>query len=128
MKEPPSIQPAPRPGSDYDPMDLIVENLQYIQCFLDRLIANPKDLEYLQTHLSSILSSRRTISQHLDLLSNDPYFYSHDRLQSLRDQNEKIFIYLEDVAGSMDPFNPAEFKKAVHASEKAISQFDGNLV
>lgn len=128
MKEPPSIQPAVRPGPDYDPMDLIVENLQYLLSFLDRIASNPKDLEYLRTHLSSILATRRTISQQLDLLSGDPYFYSHSRLQSLRDKNESIFIYLEDVVGSIDPYNPSEFKKALGITGKAISQFDGDLV
>ncbi len=127
MKQPPSIQPALTPGPDYDPMDQIVQDLQNIESFLLFLSSNPKDLTYLNTHLPSVLGLRRTISQQLEKLSEDPYNYSPSRLKKLHDENEKNFIYLEGVAGEMMAGEEGKFKKFTKAALKAISDFDNDL-
>jgi len=127
MKQPPSIEPTPTPGPAYDPMDRIVQDLQNIESFVSRLAMNPKDLSYLNNHLSPILGLRRTISQQLDKLAEDPYSYSPTRLQNLHKENEKMFTYLEDVVGMMNPWNEEKFKRAVKATEDVLSKFDGDL-
>lgn len=127
MKQPPSIEPAQGPGPGYDPMDLIVQELQNIESFVSFLAMNPKDLAYLNTHLSPILGSRRVISQQLDKLAEEPYSYSPAHLQILHKENEQVFIYLEDVVGMMNPWHEEKFKRAVKATEDILSQFDGDL-
>ena len=127
MQQPPTIQPTPRPGPDYDPMDRIVQDLQNIESFLLRLEMNPKDLTYLHSHLSPILALRRTISQQLDKLSEEPYDYTPERLKKLHKDNEQVFTYLEGAVGSMDPLNEHEFKRFLRAAGKTLSDFDGDL-
>src|SRR5262245_19019586 len=92
-KDPDSIQPAPRPGPGYDPMDRIVQDLQNIQNFIAHLDEHPEDLNYLDTHLSKTLALRRTISHQLDQLTDEPYGYSASRLELLKKENEEIFSY-----------------------------------
>src|SRR6185436_1114381 len=80
-KEPDSIQPALRPGPGYDPMDLIVQDLQNVQSFVAHLEEHPGDLGYLDTHLSRILGMQRTIAHQLDMLADEPYGYAASRLE-----------------------------------------------
>lgn len=127
MKQPPSIQPAPVPGPDYDPMDRIVQDLQNIESFLSFLEDNPKDLDYLNNHLSQILALRRTISHELEHLADEPYNYSASHLQKLHEENEKTFLFLEGVIGAMMQADEKEFKKAVKALEETLLQFDQDL-
>lgn len=127
MKLPPAIKPAKGPGPDYDPIDLIVQNLENIQSFLSRLDMNLKDINYLNSHLPGILSLRRTLSQELEMLADEPYNYSRSRLKALHEENEKIFIYLEGAVGSMIAGNEEEFKKSVKAVEEILLKFDQNL-
>ncbi len=127
MQQPPTIQPAPSPGPDYDPMDRLVQDLQNIESFLLRLETNPKDLAYLQSHLSPILGLRRTISQQLDKLSEEPYDYTPERLKKLHKDNEQVFIFLEGVVGSMNPLNEQEFRRFLREAGKTLSDFDGDL-
>ena len=127
MKQPPTIQPAPSPGPDFDPMDWIIQDLENIESFVSRLEMNPKDLDYLNSHLSGILGLRRTISHHLEMLADEPYDYPPSRLQTLHQENEKMFIFLEGVVGVMDPWNETAFKKAVKAFEEIFSKFDETL-
>lgn len=127
MKQPPTIQPASRPGPGYDPMDRIVEDLQNIQNFISKLADNPKDLKYLNTHLSKILSLRRTISHQLDLLTEEPYNYPVPRLSLLHKENEKIFLHLEGLVGAMAPWNESHFKKFMDAVDSTIEKFDDDL-
>lgn len=124
MQQPPAVHQDPIPGPDFDPMDRIVQDLQNIESFLARLAMDHKDLTYLNTHLSSILASRRAISEQIDKLADDPYNYPASRLQSLHGENEKIFTYLEGVVGSMNPWHPKEFKKTMKAAEEALLKFD----
>lgn len=127
MKQPPTIQPTSRQGPDYDPMDRLVENLQNIQVFLSKLSDNPKDLAYLNSHLSHILPLRRSISQQIDLLFDEPYNYPHDRLALLHKENEKIFLHIEGLVGAMQAQDANHFKKFMHALQKLISDFDKTL-
>ena len=127
MKQPPSIQPADRPGPGYDPMDRIVQDLQNIQAFISYLIQNPKDLNYLQSHLSHILRLRRGMAEQIKQLSNDPYSYPPARLSLLLKENEQIFSLVEGIVGAIDPWKPAEFKKFEGACEAAIAKFDRDL-
>lgn len=127
MKQPSSFQSDPVPGPNYDPLDAIVQNLQNIESFLDHLSDNSDDFVYLNTHLSSILSLRRTLSHELDKLSNDPYFYSSERLKKLHEENERIFIFLEGVVGEMIAKDKKKFKKCVEALEEALSKFDDEV-
>lgn len=127
MKQPPSIKPAPVPGPAYDPMDRIVQDLQNIESFLLFLSSNPKNLEYLNTHLSSILSLRRSIAQQLEKLAEEPYNYSSSRLQKLHEENENIFIYLEGAVGEMMVANEKIFKKSIQEALKMLSEFDRDL-
>lgn len=127
MKQPPSFQSDPVPGPSFDPMDAIVQNLENIESFLFYVSDNPKDLGYLNTHLSGILSLRRTISHEIEKLSDDPYSYSPLRLQKLQKENEDIFIYLEGVAGEMASEDEKKFKKCIKATEDALSKFDDEL-
>lgn len=127
MKQPPSIQPAASQGPDYDPLDRLVENLQNIQSFLSRLSDNPKDLKYLDSHINHILPLRRSISQQLDLLFDEPYNYPHDRLTVLHKENEKIFSHIEGIVGAMHSHDASHFKKFMDAAETCISKFDEDL-
>jgi hypothetical protein len=127
MKQPPAIQPAPRPGPDYDPMDRIVGDLENIESFLSHVVMNHKDLNYLDSHLSGILGLRRTISQQLEMLADEPYNYPPSRLKTLHQENEKIFIYLEGVVGAMDPWHESAFKKSAKALEETLLKFDQDL-
>lgn len=127
MKQPPSIKPAPVPGPAYDPMDRIVQDLQNIESFLLFLSSNPKNLEYLNTHLSSILGLRRSIAQQLEKLAEEPYNYSSSRLQKLHEENENIFIYLEGAVGEMMVANEKIFKKSIQEALKMLSEFDRDL-
>ena len=127
MKQPPTIQPASRPGPDYDPMDSIVQDMENIQNFLSRLEMNTKDFAYLDSHLSGILGLRRTVSQHLGMLESEPYNYSPTRLTALHQENEKIFLYLEGAVGAMKSKNDREFKKFIKTAGEALSQFDNLL-
>ncbi|HVX01298.1 MAG TPA: hypothetical protein VHA52_12820 [Candidatus Babeliaceae bacterium] len=127
MKQPPSIQPTPTPGPDFDPMDRIIEAMENIESFQDRLVMDPQDLKYLNTHLSGILALRRTIAQELDLLIEEPYYYSYEKLTKLHQENERIFTFLEHVVGTLDPWNEGAFKKAVKALEEALLKFDDEL-
>lgn len=127
MKQPPSIQPASGPGPAYDPMDRIVEDLQNIQNFISKLADDPKDKKYLSTHLSQILSLRRTISHQLDLLTDEPYNYSPARLSQLHKENEKIFLHLEGMIGAIAPWNEDHFNKFMDAIETTIEKFDDDL-
>lgn len=127
MKQPPTIQPTPRPGPDYDPMDRLVENLQNIQTFLSRLNDNPQDMKYLDTHLNHILPLRRSISQQLDLLFDEPYNYPHDRLSALHKENEKIFSHIEGIVGAMHAKDLNHFKKFMEAAEAILTKFDEDL-
>lgn len=127
MKQPPSIQPASRPGPAYDPMDQIVQDLENIESFISMLALHPKDQKYLDSHLSSILGLRRTISHQLDKLDGEPYNYPQARLKNLHQENEKIFLYLEGAVGALNPWHEKEFKKFVKAVEEALSKFDESL-
>ncbi len=127
MKQPPSIQPAPRPGPNFDPMDRIVQDLENIESFVDRLAMNPKDLDYLHSHLSGILSLRRTLSHQLEMLKEEPYNYASSRLSQLHHENEQLFIYLEGIVGAMDPWNEDSFRKSVKALEETFLKFDRDL-
>lgn len=126
-KDPDAIQPATSPGPDYDPMDLIVQDLQNIQSFMDHLADHPDDLKYLDTHLSKILGMRRVIAHQLDQLAEEPYDYTKARLDLLKKENERIFSYVEGAIGAMTKPNRKELKRFVDACEKAVSQFDGDL-
>ncbi len=127
MKQPPSIQPAPVPGPDYDPMDRIVQDLENIESFLALLEMRPQDLHYLNSHLPGILSLRRTLSQQLEMLADEPYNYSASKLKMLHQDNERIFTFLERVVGTMNPWDESAFKKSVKAVEEALLKFDDNL-
>ncbi len=127
MKQPPSIQPASRPGPDYDPLDRIVENLQNIEAFLSKLEDQPEDLSYLNSHLPQILPLRRTISHQLSLLQDEPYSYSQERLATLHRENENLFLHLEGVVGSMHPLNEERFNKFMKAALQTLEALDGNL-
>ncbi len=127
MKQPPTIQPASRPGPAYDPMDRIIESLQNIESFLVKLEDNPRDLHYFNTHLSKILTLRKTISQQLDLLFDEPYNYPHARLSILHKENEKIFSNLEGIVGSINPWDHVAFKKFTEAAMQSIEIFDNEL-
>ena len=108
MEQPPIIQPMPRPGPAYDPMDRIVQDLQNIGSFLSRLEMDPQDLAYLDSHLGPILGLRRAISQQLEKLSEPPYDYTAERLKRLHRENEQVFSYVEGMAGAMNPWNEQE--------------------
>lgn len=125
MIQPPAMESVP--GPDYDPMDAIVQNLINVESFLSHLCENPKDRNYLDTHLSGILKLRRTLSQEIEKLSEDPYNYPPPRLQKLHGENEQIFIYLEGVVGEMIAEDEKKFKKCVNAVEEALSKFDDEL-
>lgn len=127
MKQPPSIQSSERQGPAYDPMDRIVTALQNIQSFISVLEDNPKDLHYLESHLSSILSLRRTILSQTELLAQEPYNYSSKRIVLLKSETEKIFVQLEGLVGSLSPWNEAEFHKFVESLEALLTKFDGHL-
>ena len=127
MRQPPTIQQAPYPGPSYDPMDSIIQNLENIQSFLSHLVMNPKDLDYLNSHLSGILGLRRILSQQLEMLADEPYNYSLFRLKILHQENETTFIYLEGVVGSMNPWDEKAFKKSTKAVEETLLKFDQNL-
>ncbi len=126
-KEPDSIQPAPRPGPGYDPMDLIVQDLQNVQSFIAHLEEHPGDLGYLDTHLSRILGMRRTIAHQLEMLADEPYAYAASRLELLKKENERIFSYLEGAAHAMTRPNLKELRRFVAACGKSLSKFDGDL-
>jgi hypothetical protein len=126
-KDPDSIQPAPRPGPGYDPMDRIVQDLQNIQSFIAHLDEHPDDLNYLESHLSRILGMRRTITHQLDRLSDEPYGYGASKLELLKKENERIFSYVEGAAGAMMRPDLEELKKFIAACGKTLSKFDGNL-
>ena len=126
-KDPESIEPAPRPGPDYDPMDRIVQDLQNIQSFISHLDEHPEDLNYLDTHLSKILGMRRTIAQQIDQLAEEPYDYSAARLELLKKENERIFSYIEGAVGAMSRPDPDELKRFLDACEKCLLKFDGDL-
>lgn len=127
MKQPPTIQPAPRPGPAYDPMDRIVQDMLNVESFLTYLDQNSRDLKYLNTHLSSILGLRRTIAQQINQLSEEPYSYPSSRLSLLKKENENVFSCIEGVVGAMDPWNQSEFKMFIGACEQALMQFDNTL-
>jgi hypothetical protein len=127
MKQPPTIIPADVPGPDYDPMDQIVENLENIESFVDRLALKPHDLKYMKSHLPGILNLRRSIAHQLEKLEDEPYNYSAQRLQALNQENEMIFIFLERVIGTMEPWDATDFKKAVKAVGEALLKFDNEL-
>lgn len=124
MKEPPSIQPAATQGPDYDPMDRLVENLQNIQSFLSKLSDNPEDVKYLETHIKHILPLRKSIEQQLDLLFDEPYNYSHERLAALRKEAEKIFSHIEGIVGAIRTKNLDLFQKFADAIEIVLDKFD----
>ncbi len=126
-KDPDSVQPASGPGSNYDPMDQIVQDLQNIQSFLDHLAEHPEDLTYLDTHLSKILGMRRTIAHQLDALAEEPYRYSLSHLDLLKTENEQIFSYMEGAAGAMARPDPKELKRFIAACEQTLFKFDGDL-
>ena len=127
MKQPPSIQPAEGPGPGYDPLDQIIQNLENIENFLSFLVLNPQDPNYLKSHLRGILALRHTLSNQLNSLSEEPYHYSQSRLQTLQQENEKIFLYLEGVVGAIDPWNEKEFKKMVKTINDILLKFDDIL-
>jgi len=126
-KDPDSIQPAPRQGSDYDPMDRIVQDLQNIQGFIAHLDEHPDDMSYLDSHLSKILGIRRTIAHQLDQLAEEPYDYTASRLELLKKENEQIFSYVEGAVGAMMRPNREELKRFIAACGKSLSKFDGDL-
>lgn len=125
--EPPSTQPAPKQGAAYDPMDRIVQDLQNIQSFLDHLSELPKDLGYVNTHLSQILALRRIIAHQVDLLVEEPYNYERSRLDLLKKENEQIFSYLEGAVEALNSQNPKELKRFITACEATLSKFDDHL-
>lgn len=127
MKQPPSIQPAASPGPDYDPMDWIIQEIENLESFLSYLEMHPKNLDYLHSHLSGILGLRRTLSQRIDTLAEEPYNYPPSRLTTLHQENERLFTYLEGAVGALDPWDEALFKKAVHAFEETLLKFDEHL-
>lgn len=127
MKQPPTIEPVPVPGPDFDPMDRIIEDLENIESFLDLLVMNPQDLGYLNSHLPGILGLRRTISHQLDMLTDEPYNYPTSRLKILHEENERIFIFLERVVGIVQSWDEESFKKSVKALEEALIKFDDLL-
>lgn len=120
-------KPEPHPEHDYDAMDRIVQDLVNIESFYTYLAMNPKDLGYMNAHLSAILGLRRTISRQLDMLADEPYSYPKSKLQKLHQENEKIFSYLEGAVGAMDPWNEKLFKSSLHALEETFSKFDDEL-
>ncbi len=123
-KDPPTIEPAPRPGPDYDPLDLLVQDLENIESFLD-YIDDTRDLEYVKTHLPKILRQRLSMEQQLRFLSEDPYNYLESHLNLLKKEIEQLFIYLEGAVGSLN--DPKEFKKCLLACNQIISRFDNHL-
>jgi hypothetical protein len=125
MRKPP-LETTPHPGSDYDPMDRIVQDMQNIQSFLSYL-SEKHDPQYFQTHFSKILGLQRIMSQQIDLLASEPYEYASTRLGALKNKNRRVFSYLEGLAGTIDPFNAKEFKKFVTACEKELSDMDQDL-
>lgn len=127
MPQPPAIEPAPKQGPDYDPMDPIVEALENISSFLTYLDQNHQDTGYFQKHFPGILELRKDLAQQIDLLANGRYAYPHARLIRLHQENEKIFSLLEGLAGGIDPWDRKEFKKFKNACEKEISRFDQDL-
>lgn len=127
MKQPPAIEPASVPGPGFDPMDRIVEDLENIESFLDHLQMNPQDLAYLNQHLPGILALRRTISHQLVMLEDEPYNYPPARLKILHEENEMIFIFLERVVGTMNPWDEKGFKQACKAVDDALIKFDNIL-
>lgn len=127
MKQPPTIVPASTPGPSYDPMDGIVQDMENIESFLDRLSMNPRDLRYLESHLPGILHLRRSIAHQLEKLADEPYNYPPSRLKALIQENETIFTFLERVVGLMHHWDEASFKKAVQAVEAALLKFDDEL-
>ncbi len=126
MKQPPSVQPAPIPGPNYDPLDWIVQDLENIESFLSHL-ALSKDLHYLHSHLASFMELRKRISQQIEQLAEEPYNYPHSRLQKLHEENEKIFACVEGAAKAMDPWNQKEFKRFTKSAEEMISNFDRDV-
>lgn len=127
MKQPPTIQSSPSQGPSYDPMDRIVEDLQNVENFIATLALSPGNFDYLNKHLPSILSSRRTLSHQLDMLEEEPYNYPPARLKMLHKENEKMFTYLEGVVGAMQPWDEVKFNRAVKAVEEVLSKFDNDL-
>lgn len=127
MKQPPAIQADPIPGPAFDPMDLIVQDLQNVETFLLALSDNFDDADFLNTHLPPILGMRRTISHQLDKLADEPYSYPASRLQKLHAQNENLFIYVEGAAGEVMAKDAKKFQKALNAALDALTQFDDAL-
>ena len=127
MKQPPTVVPASTPGPSYDPMDGIVQDMENIESFLDRLAMNPRDQRYLESHLPGILHLRHSISMQLEKLADEPYNYPPSRLKALRQENETIFIFLERVVGIINHWDEAAFKKAVKAVEETLLKFDDEL-
>lgn len=124
-KDPEAIQPADR--GDYDPLDRIVQDELNIQSFLAHLDEHPDDLKYLDSHLSKILSIRKTLENQIDKLAEPPYDYSPYHLDLLKKESALIFSYLEGAVGAMKQPNVPEMKKFVGECGKAISKFDGTL-
>lgn len=127
MKRPPSIQPAPVRGPDYDPMDRIVQDLENVDSFLLYLSSNPQDLPYLNTHLTSILGMRRTLEHQIKMLSEEPYNYHEIRLQKLHQEIENLFTYIEGVVGEMTSGEEKKFKKCMKAAVETLSKLDDDL-
>jgi hypothetical protein len=126
-KDPDPIHPAEGPHGDYDPMDRIVQDVLNIESFLAHLDEHPDDLKYLDTHISKILSIRRSVASQIDKLDESPYDYSPYHLDLLKKENELIFSYLEGAVGAMKQANLVELRKFVKECGKAISKFDGTL-
>lgn len=128
MKEPPSIEPMPGHGPDFDPMDRIVQDIQNVQNFLAQLALNkPKSLDYMHSHMRAILSMRKSINEQINMLREEPYHYSEKRLNALLKENEQIFMNVEGVIGAMDSLDEDHFDRLLDEAEKSILDFDRDL-
>jgi hypothetical protein len=121
------MKPIFGPGPSYDPMDRIVQNLQNVDSFVSWLALEPNDLWYADSHLSSILSIRRTIHNQINALSEEPYNFAAHRLEILREDTETIFLYLEGAVGALFPLDVKTLRKMVKATEASLDRFDRNL-
>jgi len=129
MKQPPPpiVQAPDVPGPGRDSLAWILRNLSNIKDFISHL-AETRDTDYAKTHLSRILGLRRSISQLIDELSEDPYnTYPPSRLQILHKENERIFTYIEGAIGTMNPWDEETFQKLIKSAQETIKKFIRDL-
>ena len=126
MPQPPSIIPVESQGPNFDPMDLVVQDLISIETLL--LQMDPHDLSGFEKCYRALAPLQNIVAGHIDLLSDEPYHFSHTRRAALHKQNAAIFLNLEGLAGATQPLNEAEFKKFMKVIEQALSNFDNELI